>query len=77
MESVASLKRIVHILATRYPIMMEFESNWSILNVQAVYIEKSKFNIAKMWLIKSPFSCHILATAKLQLENEGSVALAN
>ena len=30
---------------------MGFGSKWSILNGQLIYIEKSKLNIADMWLI--------------------------
>ena len=43
--------RIVHISATRCLIEMGFESKCSILNGQVIYIEKSKLNIADMWLI--------------------------
>ena len=42
---------IVHISATRCPIEMGFGSKCSILNGQVIYIEKSKLNIADMWLI--------------------------
>ena len=43
--------RIVHISATRCPIEMGFGSKCSILNGQVICIEKSKLNIADMWLI--------------------------
>ena len=49
------IKRIVHISATRCPIEMGFGSKCSILNGQVIYIEKSKLNIADMWLI--PLDC--------------------
>ena len=42
---------IVHITATRCPIEIEFRSKCSILSGQVIYIEKSKLNIADMWLI--------------------------
>ena len=45
----------VHISATRCLIEMLFGSKCSILNGQTIYIEKSKFNIANMWLI--PIYC--------------------
>ena len=33
---------------------MKFKSNFSILNGQLIYIEKSKLNIAVMWLVLIP-----------------------
>ena len=42
---------------------MEFGLKYSILNGQAIYIEKSKFIIGNMWLIESPWSCNKLATS--------------
>ena len=41
----------VHIFATRYLIEIGFGSKCCILNGQVIYIEKSKLNIADMWLI--------------------------
>ena len=49
--TVFELHRIVPIPTTRCPIKMGFESTCSILNGQVIYIEKSKLNIANMWLI--------------------------
>ena len=40
-----------HISATRCLIEMGFRSKCNMLNEQVIYIEKSKFNIADMWLI--------------------------
>ena len=45
------LQRILHIFTTRCPIEMGFESKCSIFTGQVILIEKSKFNIADMWLI--------------------------
>ena len=45
------LQRIVHISVSRCPIEMGFGSKYGILNLQVIYIENSKFNIADMWLI--------------------------
>ena len=44
-------QRIGHISATKCPIKMQFELKCSILNGQGTYVEKSKLNIANMWLI--------------------------
>ena len=46
-----STKKIVHISATRCPIEMGLRSKGRIFNRQVIYIEKSKLNIADMWLI--------------------------
>ena len=48
---VFELLRTVHISATRCPVEMEFLSKCSILNEQVSFIEKSKLNMADMWLI--------------------------
>ena len=48
---VFELHRIIHISATRCPIEMGFGSKCCIFNGQVIYIEKSKLNIADMWLI--------------------------
>ena len=45
------LQRIVHISATRCPTEMGFGSQCRILNGQVIYVQKSKLNIADMWLI--------------------------
>ena len=45
------IKRIVHNSATRCPIEMGFGSKCSILNGQVIYFQKSKLNVADMWLI--------------------------
>ena len=46
-----NFKKIVHLVATRCLIEMRFGSHCSIFKRQVIYIEKSKFNIADMWLI--------------------------
>ena len=48
---VFDLQIIVHISATGYLIEMGFGSKCNILNGLVIYIEKSKLNIADMWLI--------------------------
>ena len=48
---VFELQLIVRISAARWLIEMMFESKCRILNGQVVYTEKSKLNIADMWLI--------------------------
>ena len=45
-------QQIVHISATRCPIVMGFEWRCSIINGQMIFTEKSKLNIADMWLIR-------------------------
>ena len=45
------LEKNVHISTTRCSIEMGFGFQCSILNGQAIYIEKSKLNVADMWLI--------------------------
>ena len=48
---VLNLKEHSYISLTRYPIEMGFGSRFRILNGQAIYTEKSKLNVANMWLI--------------------------
>ena len=66
-------QRNIHISATRCPIEMEFRSKCSILNGQVIYIEKSKLNIADMWLIPPDCvtytdygTCHASAKASME-----------
>ena len=78
--------RIVHISRTRWLIEMGFRSKCSILNEQVIYIEKSKLEIADMWLIPLdrasiyyPFkSCKIEFIAQLSwlMINSGGLNLA-
>ena len=44
-------QRIVHISATRCPIVMGFGLKCSILNGQVAYSKKLKLNTADMWLV--------------------------
>ena len=44
-------QRIFDISATKCPIEMGFESRCNIFNGLIIYTEKSKLNIADMWLI--------------------------
>ena len=58
------LLRILPISATKCPIEMGFGSKCSILNRQVIYIEKSKLNIANMWLI--PLDCVTIMESGLE-----------
>ena len=67
------IKRIVHISATRCLIEMGFESKCSILNGKVTYIEKSKLNIANMWLIPLDRVTYVedFLHSTMWFENEG------
>ena len=71
------LQRILHIFTTTCPIEMGFGSKWhsSIFTGHVIYIEKSKLNIADMWLIPLDLVTYMGLLGKWQISFIGNYVI--